>query len=57
MEKEEGDKKLMGRGDLKQMKEAEKNEKGELQSEHQKGEEEESEGRSNQSVMSSATQL
>ena len=41
MEKEEGDTKLMGRGDLKQMKEAEKNEKGELQSEHQKGEEEE----------------
>ena len=39
------------------MKEAEKYEKGEVQSEHQKGEEEESEGRSNQSVMSSATQL
>ena len=46
---------MKGKRDVKQMKEAEKNEKGGLQSE--KGEEEESGGRSNQSVMSSATQL
>ena len=49
---------MKGKRDVKQMKEAEKNEKGELQSEHHKGEEEESgEGDSNQSLMSSATQL